>query len=33
MSKKDEVKSTSEGVGKKKTGRPSSYVKEVAYDI
>lgn len=33
MSKKDEVKSTSEGVGKKKTGRPSSYVKEVADDV
>lgn len=33
MSKKDEVKSTSDGVGKKKTGRPSSYVKEVADDI
>ena len=26
-------KSTSDGVGKKKTGRPSSYVKEVADDI
>lgn len=35
MTKKDEVKSTSKGVGKekKKLGRPSSYTKEVVDDI
>ncbi|OOF85122.1 terminase small subunit [Rodentibacter ratti] len=31
--KKDEVKSTSKGVGKKKVGRPSSFIQEVADDI